>query len=60
VNDKKLTPCTREFAYVRCTFEDARDVVFVDTPGFPNPYDIPSHSEERKVGNDISEWIKET
>lgn len=27
-----LSPYTREFAYVRCMFEDSREVVFVDTP----------------------------
>ena len=55
-----LSPCTREFAYVRCTFEDSREVVFVDTPPFPDPYngnyDL---SEEKKAGNNISVWVKE-
>jgi len=51
---------TTEFSYVRCTFEDSREVVFVDTPPFPDPYEgITSLSEERKVGNNISEWVKE-
>jgi hypothetical protein len=55
-----LGPCTTEFAYVRCTFEDSREVVFVDTPPFPDPYDGKAGvSEEREVGRDISEWVKE-
>ena len=58
--NKTLSPCTTEFAYVRCTFEDSREVVFVDTPPFPDPYDGKSSlSEEQKVGSSISEWVKE-
>jgi len=56
-----LSACTTEFAYVRCTFEDhPREVVFVDTPPFPDPYESKtSLSEEQKVGDNISEWVKE-
>ena len=51
---------TTEFAYVRCTFQDSREVVFVDTPSFPDPYDgYASISAEQKVGNDINKWVKE-
>ena len=58
--NKTLSPCTTEFAYVRCTFEDSREVVFVDTPPFPDPYDgNPSSEREKNVANSISEWIKE-
>jgi hypothetical protein len=55
-----LSPCTTKFAYVRCSFKDSREVVFVDTPPFPDPYDGEAGvSEERKVGSSINEWIKE-
>lgn len=58
--NKSLSPCTTEFAYVRCTFEDSREVVFVDTPAFPNPFDgKTSLSAEQKAGSNISEWVKE-
>ena len=58
--NQSLSPCTTEFAYVRYTLEDSREVVFVDTPPFPDPYDgSTSVSAEQKVGNSISEWIKE-
>ena len=54
--NKTLSPCTTEFAYVRCTFEDSRAVVFVDTP--PSFYDD-GYFSEQKVGGSISEWVKE-
>ena len=56
-----LSPCTTEFAYVRCTFENpSREVVFVDTPPFPDPWESKALvSDEQKVGDSISEWIKE-
>ena len=57
-----LAPCTTEFAYVRCTFKDSREVVFVDTPPFPDPYEggsLSSLSEELRAGDIINEWIKE-
>ena len=54
------SPCTKEIAYVRSTFEDSREVVFVDTPPFPDLDGYASVSAEEKVGNDISEWVKET
>ena len=58
--NETLSPCTTEFAYVRCTFEDSREVVFVDTPPFPDPYDNKAGlSEEQKLGNSISEWVKD-
>ena len=58
--NKSLSPCTTDFAYVRCTFdsEDSREVVFVDTPPFPNPDGSASPSAEQKVGKDLSEWVK--
>jgi len=45
---------------VRCAFDskDSRDVVFVDTPPFPNPDGSANLSTEKKVGKDISEWVK--
>ena len=55
--NKTLSPCTTEFAYVRCTFEDSRAVVFVDTPPFPDPYDV--NPSEKNIANSLSEWIKE-
>ena len=58
--NKPLSPCTKEIAYVRSTFEDSREVVFVDTPPFPDPDGYASIPAEQKVGNDISEWVKET
>ena len=59
--NNSLSPCTTEFAYVRCTFEDSREVVFVDTPPFPDPYGGNAGvSAEQKVGKNISKWIKET
>jgi hypothetical protein len=49
-----LSPYTKEFAhYVRCTFEDSRRLVFVDTPAFPDPL-----SAEQEVGKKISEWLE--
>ena len=51
-----LSPCTTEFAYVRCTFEDSRAVVFVDTP--PSFYDYGNLSEQ-KGGGSVSECVKE-
>jgi hypothetical protein len=58
-----LSPCTQEFAYVRCTaFEDSRRVVFVDTPAFPDPYignaNLPTEEKGGKI-SEISKWIKE-
>ena len=57
-------PCTTRFAYVRCPLleHSYRDFIFVDSPPFPNPYGssaFASLSEEQKVGDSISEWIKE-
>ena len=49
--------CTTEFAYVRCTFEDSREVIFVDTPAFLDPYN--GNLSEKNEANRISEWIKE-
>jgi hypothetical protein len=49
-----LSPCTKEFAHVRCTLEDSRQLVFVDTPAFPHPL-----SAKKEVGEEISEWLKE-
>ena len=58
--EKTLEPCTTEFSYVRYTFEDSREVVFVDTPPFLDPYEgMASLSEEKKVGDGISKWVKE-
>ena len=58
--ENTLEPCTTEFSYVRCTCEDSIEVVFVDTPPFPDPYyGKTSLSEEQKVGNGISKWVKE-
>ena len=37
--DKSLSTCTTEFALVRCTFEDSREVVFVETPLFSDAFD---------------------
>ena len=49
-----------KIVYARCTLEDSREVVFVETPISPDPYDgNTSVSAEQKVGNTISEWIKE-
>ena len=46
---------------MRCTFEDSREVVFVDTPAFPDPYDGKAGlSGEKKIGNSISGWVKES
>ncbi|KAF8811584.1 hypothetical protein BYT27DRAFT_7183861 [Phlegmacium glaucopus] len=53
-----LSPCTTEFTHVRCTFEDSRRVVFVDTPAFPDPYGSSSLSAEKEIGNKISDWLK--
>ena len=58
--NKTLSPRKTEFAYVRCTFEDSREVVFVDTPAFPDPFDGKiSLSTEQKAGKNINEWVKE-
>jgi hypothetical protein len=61
VSGKKspLSPCTKDIAHVRCTFEDSRRVVFVDTPAFPDPILGSNLSAEKKVGKKISEWLKE-
>jgi hypothetical protein len=56
--NKSLLPCTTDFAYVRCTFEDSREAVFVDTPPFPDPDGSASLSAEQKVGKNISKWVK--
>ena len=45
---------------MRCTFEDSREVVFVDIPAFHDPEGYTSLLTEQKVGNDISEWVKES
>jgi len=50
-------PCTTELALVRCTFEDKREVVFVDTPPFPDPN---GNAAEKEVGNSINEWVKKS
>ena len=55
-----LGVCTTKFAFVRCTFEDSREVVFVDIPAFHDPEGYTSLLTEQKVGNDISEWVKES
>jgi hypothetical protein len=55
--NKSLSPCTTEFAFVRCTFEDSREVVFVDTPPYPHP-DVNASTSEEKVGKAISKWVK--
>jgi hypothetical protein len=52
-----LSPCTKEFAHVRCTFENSRRVVFVDTPPISNSY---HSSSEKKVGEKINEWLEQT
>ena len=45
---------------MRCTFEDSREVVFVDTPAFPDPNGgNASLSAELRVGKKISKWVKE-
>ena len=54
-----LSACTKDIAHVRCTFEDSRRVVFVDTPAFPDPILGSNLSAEKKVGKKISEWLKE-
>ena len=58
--NKSLSPCTTEFAFVRCTFEDySSEVVFIDTPAFPDPYEGKiSLLEEQNAGNQIREWVK--
>ena len=58
--NNSLSPCTTEIACVRCTFRDSREVVFVDTPAFPDSCDVRSSlSTEQKVGGSISKWFKE-
>ena len=54
-----LGVCTTKFAYVRCTLEDSREVVFADIPAFHDPEGYTSLSTEQKAGNDINEWVKE-
>jgi len=56
-----MSPCTKKFAYVRCTLEDSRKVVFVDTPAFPNPDvgKVKLSDLEKKEGKKIREWIND-
>ena len=42
---------------MRCTSENSREVVFVDTIACPT-YGYANPSQEEKVGYDISKWIK--
>ena len=60
--NRSLSPCTSEFAYVRCMSEseDSREVVLVDTPAFPDPFDNDtSASAIKKVGSKMNRWVKE-